>query len=272
MLDTGVVTGSASGQPSHTHRLRELADTGFIATLAAMVATTPRRRAGPGRWRRLRRPSWWRDDPVVRVRHGHRLLLGRGHRHCRRSSSLERSPRRAIRADGSVADHDLAGPTPPLRGKHQHRHRPRRATPRRCNGDDPHPGAEPLHPDRLTIVSRRLPDPRGGRRSHAAAACAQRRTFAPLTLRRPGGCATSSTATSPVTPRWVGLRGHIRRDRRPAPGRGGRRDTGDRPGHGNPGGRLETAGVLRHPDRRQALIHGRAAQSRPRSVSAGGSW
>ena len=38
MLDTGVVTGSASGQPSHTHRLRGLADTGLIATLAAMVA------------------------------------------------------------------------------------------------------------------------------------------------------------------------------------------------------------------------------------------
>jgi hypothetical protein len=38
--DTGVVAGPASGQTSHTHRLRGLAGTGFIATLAAMVATT----------------------------------------------------------------------------------------------------------------------------------------------------------------------------------------------------------------------------------------
>ena len=39
MNDTGVVAGPASGQISHTHRLRGLAGTGFIATLAAMVAT-----------------------------------------------------------------------------------------------------------------------------------------------------------------------------------------------------------------------------------------
>src|SRR5215468_6486770 len=40
MNDTGAVAGPASGQTSHTHRLRRLAVTGFIATLAAMVATT----------------------------------------------------------------------------------------------------------------------------------------------------------------------------------------------------------------------------------------
>ncbi|MEV1085146.1 DUF6069 family protein [Streptomyces sp. NPDC050211] len=39
---------------------------------------------------------------------------------------------------------------PPLRGKHRH-HRPPRAAPRPCDGDDPHPGAEPPHPDRLTM-------------------------------------------------------------------------------------------------------------------------
>jgi hypothetical protein len=38
--DTGVVAGPASGRTSYTHRLRRLAVTGFIATLAAMVATT----------------------------------------------------------------------------------------------------------------------------------------------------------------------------------------------------------------------------------------
>ncbi|MEH0937762.1 DUF6069 family protein [Micromonospora psammae] len=38
--DTGVVAEPASGRPSHTHRFRGLAGTGFIATLAAMVATT----------------------------------------------------------------------------------------------------------------------------------------------------------------------------------------------------------------------------------------
>ncbi|MGW9026660.1 DUF6069 family protein [Streptomyces sp. NPDC055722] len=40
MNDAGVVAGPASGRTSHTHRLRRLAGTGFIATLAAMVATT----------------------------------------------------------------------------------------------------------------------------------------------------------------------------------------------------------------------------------------
>src|SRR5260370_37659641 len=39
MNDTEVVAGPASGQTRHTHRLRGLAGTGFIATLAAMVAT-----------------------------------------------------------------------------------------------------------------------------------------------------------------------------------------------------------------------------------------
>jgi Family of unknown function (DUF6069) len=40
MHDTGVVAGPASGRTSYTHRLRGLALTGFIATLAAMSATT----------------------------------------------------------------------------------------------------------------------------------------------------------------------------------------------------------------------------------------
>ena len=40
MKDTGLVAGPPTGQTSHTHRLRGLAGAGFIATLAAMVATT----------------------------------------------------------------------------------------------------------------------------------------------------------------------------------------------------------------------------------------
>jgi len=40
MNDPGAVAGPASGRTSHTHRLRGLAGTGFIATLAAMVTTT----------------------------------------------------------------------------------------------------------------------------------------------------------------------------------------------------------------------------------------
>ncbi|MCL8017927.1 DUF6069 family protein [Streptomyces sp. AS02] len=40
MNDTGVVAGPASGRTSRTHRYRGLAGTGFIATLAAMMATT----------------------------------------------------------------------------------------------------------------------------------------------------------------------------------------------------------------------------------------
>jgi hypothetical protein len=38
--DTGSVACLASGQTSHTHRLRGLAGAGVMATLAAMVATT----------------------------------------------------------------------------------------------------------------------------------------------------------------------------------------------------------------------------------------
>jgi hypothetical protein len=40
MNDAGVVAGPASGRTRRTHRLRSVAGTGFIATLAAMVATT----------------------------------------------------------------------------------------------------------------------------------------------------------------------------------------------------------------------------------------
>ena len=40
MNDTGVVAGPASGRTAYTHGLRRLVVTGFIATLAAMVATT----------------------------------------------------------------------------------------------------------------------------------------------------------------------------------------------------------------------------------------
>ncbi|GAA4099979.1 DUF6069 family protein [Actinomadura miaoliensis] len=40
MNDTGVVAGPASGRTSPTHRLRGLAGIGFVATLAAMGATT----------------------------------------------------------------------------------------------------------------------------------------------------------------------------------------------------------------------------------------
>jgi len=40
MNDTGVVAGPASSRTSHAHQLRGLAVTGFMATLAAMVATT----------------------------------------------------------------------------------------------------------------------------------------------------------------------------------------------------------------------------------------
>ncbi|GAA0408171.1 hypothetical protein Acor_79500 [Acrocarpospora corrugata] len=38
--DAGVVAGPASGRTSRTHRLRRVAGTGIIATLAAMVANT----------------------------------------------------------------------------------------------------------------------------------------------------------------------------------------------------------------------------------------
>jgi len=38
--EIGDVAGLASGQTSHTHRLRGLAGTGLVATLAAMSATT----------------------------------------------------------------------------------------------------------------------------------------------------------------------------------------------------------------------------------------
>jgi hypothetical protein len=40
MFDPGVVAGPAPRQTGHTHRLRGLAVTGFVATLAAVVATT----------------------------------------------------------------------------------------------------------------------------------------------------------------------------------------------------------------------------------------
>ena len=106
----------------------------------------PRRCARPGRRRRLRGLRQRRGDPVVGDRRGDRLLLGRGRGHCPRPASLERSPRRAIRVDGSVADRDLLRPARPLRGEPRHHHRPHRAAPRSCDGDDPHAGSEPRSP------------------------------------------------------------------------------------------------------------------------------
>ena len=40
VTDTGAVAGAVPGRTSHLHRRRGLAATGFVATLAAMVATT----------------------------------------------------------------------------------------------------------------------------------------------------------------------------------------------------------------------------------------
>lgn len=40
MKDTGTDAGPTSGQSTHTHPLRRLAGTGFVATLAAMATTT----------------------------------------------------------------------------------------------------------------------------------------------------------------------------------------------------------------------------------------
>ncbi|MEU7906539.1 DUF6069 family protein [Actinoplanes sp. NPDC049118] len=40
MSDTGVAAGPASGRTGYPHRLRGLAGSGLVATLAAMVATT----------------------------------------------------------------------------------------------------------------------------------------------------------------------------------------------------------------------------------------
>ena len=40
MNDAGVVAGPTPGPTSHTHRVRRLAGTGLVATLAATVATT----------------------------------------------------------------------------------------------------------------------------------------------------------------------------------------------------------------------------------------
>ena len=108
--DTGVVADPASGQTSCTHRLRGLAGTGFIATLAAMLATTLAAALAHAVGVDFEVPSGGETISFVRVRRGDRRLLGRGRRPCRRSSPLERSPRRAIRVDGGYADRDLAGP------------------------------------------------------------------------------------------------------------------------------------------------------------------
>ncbi|MGH9252352.1 MAG: DUF6069 family protein [Acidimicrobiales bacterium] len=146
---TGVVAGPASGQTSHTHRLRGLAGTGFIATLAAMVATTLAAALAQAVGVDFEVPEGGETIPLsgFAVVTGFFSVVG-----IVIAAGLLRwsaRPRRAIRADGSVADRDLVGPAPPLWGKPRHHHRPPRATPRRCDGDDPHPGAEPPHPDRL---------------------------------------------------------------------------------------------------------------------------
>ena len=146
MNDTGVVAGPASGQTSHTHRLRGLAGTGFIATLAAMVATTLAAALAQAVGVDFEVPDGGETIPLsgFAVVTGFFSVVG-----IVIAAALLRwsaRPRRAIRADGSDADRDLVGPAPPLRGKPRLHHRPPRATPRPCDGDDPHPGAEPSAP------------------------------------------------------------------------------------------------------------------------------
>ena len=68
MNDSGVVAGLASGQTSHTHRLRGLAVTGLFAALAAMVATTsplrlPRPLASTSRSPMVAKRSRWPGSP-----------------------------------------------------------------------------------------------------------------------------------------------------------------------------------------------------------------
>jgi hypothetical protein len=102
MNDLGVVAGPASGLTSDTDRLRGLAGTGFIATLAAMAATTL-------------------------------------------AAALAQAIGVPVLSEANTATTTaFLGPTPG-----------------RCDGDDPHPGAEPPHPDRLTIrVRDTVSDPR----------------------------------------------------------------------------------------------------------------
>ena len=64
MRDTGVVAGPAPGRAGHTHRLRGLALTGFIATARGGGGHHPRRCACPGRRRRLRGPRGGETIPL----------------------------------------------------------------------------------------------------------------------------------------------------------------------------------------------------------------
>ena len=117
MNDTGVVAGPAPGRTSHTHRLRGLVGTGFVATLAAMVATTLAAALAQAVGVDFEIPDGGEAIPLS----GFAVVTGFfsvvGIVIAAGSSSLERLPRRALRADGSVADRALVGPAPPLRGR-----------------------------------------------------------------------------------------------------------------------------------------------------------
>ena len=150
MNDTGLVAGPASGQTSHTHRLRGLAGAGFIATLAAMVATTLAAALAQAVGVDFEIPDGGERIPLpgFAVVTGFFSVVGI----VIAAALLRWSARPAERFVWAAVSLTAISFIPPLisGANPRHHHRPPRATPRRSDGDDPHPGAEPPQPDGLT--------------------------------------------------------------------------------------------------------------------------
>ncbi|WP_346537294.1 DUF6069 family protein [Micromonospora sp. DPT] len=152
--DTGVVAGPASGQTSHTHRLRGLAGTGFIATLAAMVATTLAAALAQAVGVDFEVPDGGETIPLsgFAVVTGFFSVVGI----VIAVALLRWSARPAERFVWTAVSLTAISLVPPLLSgaNTATTTAPPRATPRPCDRNDPHPGAEPPHPDRLTIPQR----------------------------------------------------------------------------------------------------------------------
>ena len=157
MSDKGVVAVLPTERPSHTHRVRRVAGAGLIATLAAVVSTTLAAALAQALGVDFGVADGGETIPLagIAVVTASFSIVGiviAAALHHWSACPAERF----VWTAGTLIAISLV----PLRGGYRRYHRPPGVPPRRGDGDDPHPGAEPPHMERSTNVRDRATDHR----------------------------------------------------------------------------------------------------------------